>query len=131
MNKARMTKHKKLLGATFALSFAIVTFFGTAVAAPQWSGTVTIVDIEVSDVHGKGGQVYVRFSSVPHSTPCSAQNGQWLAGGAADNVKNIMTVATAAKLAGRPVKVLWNQGAPNQCEGGTTGYPVVVGLDLQ
>jgi hypothetical protein len=116
----------------FAVSFAIIAFSGTTMAAPQWSGTVSIVDIEVSDIHGVGGEVYVRFSAVPLSTPCSIRNGQWVAGGDANNIKNIMTVATSAKLAGRPVKVLWNEGASNQCGGpGTEGYPVVIGLMLQ
>ena len=117
---------------TFALSFAPIAFSGTAMADPQWSGsTVSIVDIEVSDVsaNGTNQRNFLRFDPAPLSTPCSLINGQWLVGGSADNIKYIMTLATSAKLAGRPVKVLWNQGAANQCSGpGTTGYPVVIGL---
>jgi hypothetical protein len=118
---------------TFALSFAPIAFSGTAMAGPQWSGsTVSIVDIEVSDVSPSGTEpprIFLRFDPAPLSTPCSLRNGQWLVGGSSDNIKYIMTMATSAKLAGRPVKVLWNQGAANQCNGGgTRGYPVVIGL---
>jgi hypothetical protein len=118
---------------TFALSFAPIAFSGTAMAAPQWSSTVSIVQIEVNDVSANGtgpARSFLRFDAAPLSTPCSLRsNNDWQIGGSADNIKNIMTMATSAKLAGQPVKVLWNQGASNQCSaGGTTGYPVVIGL---
>jgi hypothetical protein len=124
---------KRIVAAVLAI--AMSAFGGVAMAAPQWSAsTVTIVDIEVSDAtaNGTGGVIWVRFNPAPLSTPCSINNGQWQAGGSANNIKNIMTIATSAKLAGRPVKVLWNQGESNQCSSsGTVGYPVVIGLDLQ
>ncbi|MDQ6702233.1 MAG: hypothetical protein M3Z96_03515 [Pseudomonadota bacterium] len=119
---------------TFALSFAPIAFSGTAMADPQWSGsTVSIVNIEVDDVSANGAgpaRIFLRFNAAPLSTPCSLiSNNDWQVGGSADNIKNIMTLATSAKLAGKPVKVLWNQGASNQCSaGGTTGYPVIIGL---
>lgn len=120
----------------FALPFAIVAFSGTAMAAPQWSGsTVSIADIEVSDVSDNGAapaRIFLRFDPAPLSTPCSLSSGQWQVGGSADNIKNIMTIATSAKLAGRPVLVLWNEGASNQCSAsGSVGYPVVIGLQLK
>src|SRR5262249_29633517 len=122
----------KRLTISVTIAVSMIAFSWSAAAAPQWSGSVSIVDIEVSDAYGVGGHVWVRFSAEPFSTPCSLRNGQWLASGDANNIKNIMTVATSAKLAGRPVQVLWNQGASNQCSGGgTEGYPAVVGLLLK
>jgi hypothetical protein len=116
---------------TFALSFAPIAFSGIAMADPQWSNYVSIVDIEVSDVSANGigpARVFLRFDPAPLSTPCSLINA-WQIGGSADNIKNIMTMATSAKLAGQPVRVLWNQGAANQCSAsGTVGYPVAIGL---
>ena len=125
---------------TMALSFTMMACFsGIALAGMTWSQPVNIGSIEVSDVSpsatGPAG-VYLTFSAAPFSSALSACSaggtGQWAAGGSSDNVKNIMTIATSARLSGVAVKVLWNQGGANQCSGGgSAGYPVVAGLTLQ
>jgi len=120
---------------TLALAVAFIGFYGTAMASPQWSSaSVTISGIWAQDTTDAGtgpALSYIQFSAQPHSTGCSLNGTLWRIGGNADNVKNVFTIATSAKLAGRSVKVLWNQSATNQCDGGgTTGYPVVIGLQM-
>jgi len=117
-----------------ALALGATVLSRTAMA--NWSVPVTIVDIEVSDTStsGKGpARVYLHFSGAPFLAPCTnSSSGQWAVGGVAENIKNIMTIATAAKLAGRQVRVFWNELGSNRCsDGGTNGYPVVTGLTLQ
>jgi hypothetical protein len=128
----RRSQMKRIIGLVGAFAFS---FSGAidAHASPVWSGNVDVSLIEVSDTGG-GVQYYLQFSAQPHSTSCSAgSGGQWLVGGSADNVKAIVSIATSAKLGVRPVQVMWDNGGGSlSCSGGgTTGYPIVRGLEIQ
>jgi hypothetical protein len=129
----------KRLKLILLVAVATMVLGKTALASPSWSAgtTITTVDIEDTADVAPGGngapRQFLYFKTTPFSTPCSlASTGAWRIGGSPDNIKYLVSVANAAKLAGRSVLVLWSSGAQYQCDsGGTLGYPVVIGLQMQ
>jgi hypothetical protein len=119
-----------------ALTLAVISTATAAYAAMTWSSAVTVTKIDVeADPTGAGiGEVYLVFSAAPHTTSCSAGGSYWVIGGNADTVKAIQSAATGAKLSGSAVKVLFNNsysGSASCQGGGTTGIPVLRGLEVQ
>ncbi|WP_164019774.1 hypothetical protein [Pyxidicoccus trucidator] len=100
---------------------------GSAAYAGAWSGSTTISTIEAEDT-GSGSRVYLKFSSEPFvSHSCANKSGYYRLGGSAENIRMVTSLAVSAKLASRPVRVFWNI----ECsEGGTSGYPVMSGIEL-
>jgi hypothetical protein len=121
---------------TLVLAATTIFTASAAYAAMTWSSAVNVsrVDVE-SDPSGSGvGEVYLRFSSNPHTTSCSGGSSTWVVGGNPDTVKHVHATALAAKLSGTTVKVLFNNAysSVTSCSGGgTTGYPVLRGLEMQ
>jgi len=104
------------------------------VLATSYSSSVSIINIETLDNTGTA-RVYLSFDTRPHTTSCSYDNPtqQWRLGGNAENQKNMMAVALAARLADREVKVLFvdSYSGVASCDGGgAVGYPVVSGLQM-
>lgn len=99
-----------------------------AAVAANWSGNVKVTSIEVSNVNAAG--VWLSFSSDPYNGnhTCSAKSGQYMLGGGVDNVNKMTSVATDALVYSRNVAVFWGG---NCSGGGTTGYPVLVGVWLK
>src|SRR6185369_14683342 len=116
------------------LAFAALVISADASAA-GYSSAVNISIIETADTTGVA-RVFLVFDSRPHVTSCSLDNATqafWRLGGNAENQKNMMAVATAARLAERPVKVLFvdTYSGSTSCDAaGTSGYPVISGLEL-
>lgn len=111
------------------LFICIFTFLpvGTTKAAYNWSGIVKIASIEVSNVNAAG--VWLSFTSAPYAShTCSAKNGQYKLGGGVDNVNKMMSVATDALVQSRNVSIYWGGGCSG---GGTSGYPIMIGLTLK
>jgi hypothetical protein len=95
--------------------------------AANWSGNVRVAAIEISNVNAAG--VWVSFTSAPYSSHnCSTNNGQYMLGGGAANVDKMTSAATQALLYSRNVAVFWGGGCSG---GGTTGYPILLGLTLK
>jgi hypothetical protein len=131
----------------WSVAVALMALGKTALASPIWNNaatTITTIDIEdTSDIPPGGNGVprqfiyfksAVAFGSSPGTLPpCSMiSSGAWRIGGSPDNIKYLVSVANAAKLAGRSVLVLWNQNGQYQCDGGgTLGYPVIMGMQVQ
>jgi hypothetical protein len=106
----------------------IITFlFGGPAQAANWSGNVKIASIEVSNWNSAG--VWLSFTSAPYTShKCSIKSGQYMLGGGADNVEKMTSIATAALVNSRNVTVFWGDGCSG---GGTSGYPILVGLTLK
>jgi hypothetical protein len=124
--KQRKMNMKTLSALVFSIAILAIP---VAASAGQWStAPVTISQIEVSDAYASGTTNYtLMFSSAPITTNCSnGSSGSWLVGGTGSVPKDIITQATAAKLAGRSVKVFWS-GCTG---GGTSGSPVLMGLTI-
>ena len=100
-----MNKAFKKIASLVVVATALVS--GTALAAGPWSSSVTISDIEVDGVTG-GTETYLNFTSTPSGKPACGTSSQVFLSGNADAVKAMTSVATAAYLAGRPVKVYWD-----------------------
>jgi hypothetical protein len=126
------------------LALALVSIMSVALgrqvlASPTWSTATTITSVDIEDTAdvppGGNGlpRQFVSFAAAPFSTPCSlGSTGAWRIGGSPDNIKYLLAAASAAKDTGRAVQVLWNSGSQNQCDGGgTSGYPVLIGLRKQ
>ncbi|HVZ75041.1 MAG TPA: hypothetical protein VHJ20_21815 [Polyangia bacterium] len=125
-----MTTFKKRALSLF-LGLCTVAIATEAHAGYVWSGPVVISKV---DVEADAAATYLTFASTPVSASCSATNGQWVVTGSADTIKSIVSLALAAKLAGAPVKVLFNNSYSGtaSCDGsGHTGYPVLRGLEIQ
>jgi len=103
--------------------------------ATGYSSAVHISMIEAADTTGVA-RVFLTFDVRPHVTSCSLDNATqafWRLGGNAENQKNMMVIATAARLADRPVKVLFvdTYSGSSSCDiSGTGGYPIIAGLEL-
>ena len=118
-----------------AFTLGIVLLAATQGAfSTSYSVVTTISEIETVDTTG-ASRVFLTFGSAPHTTNCSLAVGQqWRIGGVADNQRNLIAIAVAARLADRPVKVLFvdTYAGSASCDGGgTNGYPVVSGLIMQ
>ena len=98
-----MKKHFKKICSAVGLSALLVT--GTAMAA--WSNAVTITGIEVDPI-STGSQTYLRFSSTPTGKPGCGTSAQVAFVGNADQIKAMTSLATAAFLSGKTVKVYWD-----------------------
>jgi hypothetical protein len=114
--------------AVFSGILAASFFVSSIASAAGWSGDVGVAKISSEDT-GSGTKVYLMFTSSPMSTSCSLNSsGYWLAGSTTDNIERILAVAMSAKLSVRNVKVYWNGACSG---GGSTGYPVASGLEMQ
>jgi hypothetical protein len=119
----------------------LVTALGarTAAAAWAWSPNVLVQKVDLESAATNGGaataaNLYLMFNTPPHTTQCSSTSGYWAIVGDADMVKAILTTATAAKMSGASVKVLFNNSysGTESCTGGAkTGYPLLRGLEIQ
>jgi hypothetical protein len=106
----------------------VALFLGSLAYAAGWSGIVGVSKISVEDT-GSGAKVFINFASTPLSTGCSnAGVNYWLLSGTSDDIKRMLSVALAAKQSVNNVKVYWNGGCSG---GGSTGYPIATGLELQ
>jgi hypothetical protein len=122
-----------------SLAFAGILMATVAHASLVWSsGTVAVTKVDFeTDPTGttSEGTLWLTFSSTPVATSCSAGGaGQWIVGGTTESIKSILATATAAKLSGNSVKVLYNNsnsGTQSCSGGGTTGVPILRGLELQ
>jgi hypothetical protein len=119
---------------TWISGVGAMLLLSSAACGAGYSATVTIVDMEVIDNTGTS-RVYLSFSATPHTVGCTTSGaGQWRIGGSAENVKNLIAVAMAARLADRPVKVYFldtYSGTSSCDQGGTSGYPVILGMLMQ
>ena len=126
---------KKLI-TVLSLAVALMALSREAMAA--WSFGVNITQLEVHDVYNRGyPSIYLTFDSVPFATSCTGGSMVWIVASGLfptspsdtnnDSVKALLSQATAAKLADRTVNVFWNG---NCSDGGTSGYPVLVGLQM-
>lgn len=123
------------------LAVLLAAALGSAVAQAGliWTtGTVLVTKVDFETDHNGStaeGTVWLTFSSPPGETNCSdGGSGQWFVGGTTESVRSILATATAAKLAGTHVKVLYNNsysGTESCSGGGTTGAPILRGLELQ
>jgi len=115
---------RKSLILTSVLIGVFVLHFGGTAEAASWSGNVRITSLEVSNVNAAG--VWLTFSSAL-SHNCSAKNGQFRLGGGEANINQMTSIATAALINSRNVTVFWSG-----CDqGGTNGYPVLIGVTLK
>jgi hypothetical protein len=81
---------------------------------------VKIISVEVdpSSITGQNGTAtWVSFSPMPNNRPGCATGAQAIFSGSADHIKALTSLATAAFLAGRTVKVNWN----GSCSSGSYG----------
>ncbi len=82
-----------------------------AVSPPAWStGATTVTNIEVGAVGTTGTQTYLTFSSYPNNNAGCTNTSQAFVVGHADNVKAITSIASAALLSGKQVRVYWDAG---------------------
>jgi hypothetical protein len=109
------------------LFIGIFTFLlgGIAVAA-NWSGNVKVASIEVSNVNAPG--VWLSFTPAPYHNLTCSNKGQFMLGGGVDNVSKMTSIATEALENSRNVRVFWGGACSG---GGTTGYPILIGLTLK
>ena len=95
---------KKL--SSVATGFLLVLATATAIAAPVWSSNaVTISQIQVDS----STVSYLLFPVAPNNKPACGGTQAYgeLNVASADTQKALMSIATAALLAGRPVNVRW------------------------
>ena len=131
---------KKIGFATLLLAGGFLATHAYAAVVLSNSVTVTKVDVETDPTGTGAGTVYLQFSANPFGatgTPCSSNTtgtGFWAVGGNQDSVKAIHSSALAAKLAGVPVKILWNNTNTGTiaCNlGASSGFPVLRGLSVE
>lgn len=95
----------KYIAAKVALVMTLVT--STALAA-AWSTTSSTIDmVEIDNVSGTGTSTWVGFTSTPNNKPGCGTQPQCVFMGSAEHVRAMTSLATAAMLAGRPVRVNW------------------------
>jgi hypothetical protein len=90
-------------------------------------------NIEI-DLDGTAPVTFVGFATTPGGVPaCATQNFQGAVVGSADFVRNVTSVATAAFLAGKKVRVSFALGTGACFQVGGTGafYPKINGLIIQ
>ena len=93
----------------------------------NWSENVKIESIQASQVDSLG--VWVTFSRSPFpNNGCSETSGKYVLGGSVANIEKMTTIATAALVNSRYVSVYWSGGCSG---GGTSGYPVLIGLTIK
>jgi hypothetical protein len=113
---------------------AVFTFLLCVAATAQpnpglWSNNLQITSIKVSQLTIHGTQVLLSFTPAPYSNiSCSKNNGQFILGGSTDNIGRMLSLATAALVSSRPVRVFWDRTSENTCY---DGYPVLMGLTIK
>jgi hypothetical protein len=101
----------------------------TASAANVYSTSsgvqVKFVSVEACSQDDCAGQVFVTFTPKPLTTTCSQDaSGYYRIGGDAESRESMRSAAIAAKLAGAPVQIAWNNsGGASSCT--SSGYPIV------
>jgi hypothetical protein len=118
----------------------LVAFMASAAIANSVYGStntsLTISSVQPMDYDdiapgGSGtAKIFINLSATPTGlTGIACNSTTWRVGGTSDNIKNILAVATAAKLAGRSVTVYWSNGANSACD--SSGYPIMAGIAMQ
>jgi hypothetical protein len=120
----------KKLTLAFSLFASTISYSGIAMARAWGTAAVGITSIAVSDgntTQTTGVTVGIFFNGAPVTgTGCAAGDaGQWVVDPNRD-VKSILATASAAKIAGRTVRVLWDSA--NACSG---TYPILEGIWVQ
>jgi hypothetical protein len=99
-----MKKHS-----TLALGLVTLLLSGSAFAA--WSVTpvtLTQVEVDASATASNGTATYLGFAATPSNKPACGTAPQGELTGSVDNVKGMTSVATAAFLGGKTVRVYWD-----------------------
>jgi hypothetical protein len=87
--------------------FGLVTLLASGSAAAAFSSTgVLLNQVELGN-SGSSTTVYLGFVATPSGKPSCATKPQGVLTGTAEQVKSMTNLATAAFLAGRPVRVNW------------------------
>jgi hypothetical protein len=85
----------------------LVTLLASGSAAAAFSPTgVLLNQVELGN-SGTASTTYLGFVATPGGKPSCATKAQGLLTGSAEQVKSMTNLATAAFLAGRPVRVNW------------------------
>lgn len=117
-----MNKRIKGLSLVFGLTTLIAS--GTALAVGPWSNAVNIASIEV-DPTATSTVTYLSFTSTPTGRPAACNTGsQYEFTGPVDQIKSMTSLATAAFLSGKTVKIYFT----GTCDG---GYPLISLLAIQ
>jgi hypothetical protein len=96
-----------------ALKLGLAGLLVSSVAFAGWSTNsgvkITQVEIDPSTTSGANGTAsWVGFSPMPNNKPSCAGGSQVVFVGTAEHVRALTSLATAAFLAGRNVRVNWN-----------------------
>jgi hypothetical protein len=138
---------KKLLGSTALVVAAGFVATVAHAATAHWStnATLRVADLSIETPTDSSTRAYVRFNtpSLGFNHQCTGPDGLsgwWQLGGNTAGIE-FHTQLLAAKLAERPVRIMWTDGGINHvsgtsqisCAGGgnNVGFPVVRGLMLQ
>jgi hypothetical protein len=125
MMKIALSMRRWSAFATMSISTFIVVLGGVANAA-NWSANVKVASIEVSNINTEG--IWVSFTPNPFPNHnCSQKNGQYRLGGGVNTINPLVPTATAALVNSRNVTAYW-LGCDS---GGTTGYPVLLGITIK
>ena len=97
---------KNIKTALGAIAFLVS---GTAMAA-GFSTPVNVTQVEVDSSGATNGtSTYLTFSAIPNNRPtCTGQGDQMVLAGSAENVKALTSLATAAWLSGKVVRVYFD-----------------------
>jgi len=116
--------NKRIKGFGLAVGFATVIASGTALAAAPWSNAVTISSIEV-DPTATSSVTYLTFTSTPTGRPAACNTAtQFEFTGPVDQIKSMTSLATAAFLSGKTVKIYYT----GTCDG---TYPLISLISIQ
>ena len=111
------------------LSFVLLSASALAVT---WSGPVGLTLVELDPVSSTGTSTYLSFASTPSGKPGCGTATQGImipsAGISAEHVKSMTSLATAAFLAGKNVRVLWGGTCTTV---GTDVFGNVTGIIIQ
>ena len=98
-----------------ALTLGLAGFLVSGVAFAGWSTNtgVKITQVEAdsgtnSTTAPNGTSTWIGFSSLPNNRPGCATGSQAVVAGTAEHIKAVTSLATAAFLAGRTVRVNWS-----------------------
>jgi hypothetical protein len=105
---------------------AATVLYGAGAYAAGWSNAVTISGVE-ADYISSTSKVYINFSSIANSNkPACASGDEALVAGSTDHVRNVLSLATAAFLAEKQVRVYWS----GTCDG-SSDIGVISHLKIQ
>jgi hypothetical protein len=127
---------KKVYVAAVGVLALGVSIAGVAHAAMNWGSSVRITMLSAEgETSGSGGTMvtdtFVKFSATPIANNCSSNT--WVMGGSPDNIKAMTQLALAAKLAGKDVKIGFNNSYSgfDSCNGGgTNGHPKIRAIQI-